>query len=59
MDENTRRGGFPLSHFVRKYTHNSINKDRTRTFYLLNDCSNIGHIHSLGYSYRQYMISEL
>ena len=30
------------------HTHNSKTKDRTRTFYLSNDCSTIEDIYSLG-----------
>ena len=41
---NTRHGGFSVRHFVHNYKHNSINKGGMRTFYLLNDCSNIGKL---------------
>ena len=50
---------FPIRHFVCNYMHNSKTKGCVRMFYLLNNCSTIGDIYSLGYSYMRDTIDEL
>ena len=47
-------GGFPVCHFVRNYTHNSISKGGIRGVYLSNDCSTIEDIYSLVRAYVRY-----
>ena len=59
MTPNMHRGGFPVHHFVHNYMHNLKTKGCIRTFYLSNDCSTVGDIYSLDYSYMRDTMGEL
>ena len=59
MAPKVYRTGFPTYHFVCKYKHNLKTKGHIRMFYLLNDCSTIKDIYSLGQSCMWDTIDEL
>ena len=59
MNRNTERNYFPIQHFVHTYTRNSKTTGRMLTFYISNDCSTIGDVNFLCYSWVQDMNGEL
>ena len=59
MNLKTPCNFFSIQHFVRTYMHDSKTTDSMWTYYISNDCSIIGDVYFLCWSWMQDMIGEL